>query len=96
MKPGTDPSEPAKGAILLEPGKKVSVHGVVTKPTRKERKDGPPLVEAELKVPADSFLAAARDAAAAQEFVIGAVSFEGLLLPEDDPEEDPAEPALPA
>lgn len=41
-----------------------------------------PLVEAELKVPADSFLAAARDAAAAQEFVIGAVSFEGLLLPE--------------
>ena len=48
VKPGTDPSEPAKGAILLEPGKKVSVHGVVTKPTRKERKDGPPLVEAEL------------------------------------------------
>lgn len=41
-----------------------------------------PIVEAELKVPADSFLAAARDPVAAQEFVVGALNFEGLLLPE--------------
>lgn len=41
-----------------------------------------PIIAAGLQVPADSFLAAAKDAAAAQQFVEGALNFEGLLLPE--------------
>lgn len=38
--------------------------------------------QAQLNIPADSFMAAANDAAAASAFVDGAMSFEGLLLPE--------------
>jgi UPF0755 protein len=41
-----------------------------------------PLVEEALAVPRDSFLTAARDPAAAAQYVTGALSFEGLLLPE--------------
>jgi UPF0755 protein len=41
-----------------------------------------PLAEDALQIPRDSFLVAARDAAAAQLYVAGATSFEGLLLPE--------------
>ncbi len=49
MKPGVEPPEAVTSvATLLEPGKKVSIHGVVTNPRRKERKDGPPLIEADL------------------------------------------------
>lgn len=49
MQPGIDgPESAASSVALLEPGKKVSVHGVVTKPRRKERRDGPPLIEADL------------------------------------------------
>lgn len=40
------------------------------------------LVDQALGIPADSFLAAARNAAEAQRYVAGATSFEGLLLPE--------------
>ncbi len=36
----------------------------------------------ELSIPADSFMAAANDAAAAGAYVAGAMNFEGLLLPE--------------
>jgi UPF0755 protein len=41
-----------------------------------------PMAEEALQVPRDSFLVAARDQAAAQLYVAGALTFEGLLLPE--------------
>lgn len=41
-----------------------------------------PIAREALDIPADSFLAAARDPASASAFVPGAMSFEGLLLPE--------------
>jgi len=41
-----------------------------------------PIANAELGIPVDSFMAAANDAAGASAFVPGAMTFEGLLLPE--------------
>ena len=44
-----------------------------------------PIANAALGIPVDSFMAAANDPAGASAFVPGAMSFEGLLLPETHP-----------
>jgi UPF0755 protein len=64
----------------LEQGRHLLVR--VTVPEGLTLEEVAPVVEAALKVPRDSFLVAARDQAAAQLYVAGALTFEGLLLPE--------------
>ncbi len=64
----------------LEQGRHVLLR--VTIPEGLTLEEMAPIVEEALAIPRDSFLVAARDAAAAQLYVAGATSFEGLLLPE--------------
>jgi UPF0755 protein len=64
----------------LEKGRHVLLR--VTIPEGLTLEEMAPLAEEALGVPRDSFLVAARDQAAAQLYVAGALTFEGLLLPE--------------